>query len=386
MRPVHSYLRGSARPLTELYDVALLDLDGVVYVGSEPVRGAPEALAAVRAAGMRLAFVTNNAARPPHVVADHLNRLGIPAKSSEIVTSAQAAARYLADRLPGGARVLVVGTTGLEQALRERGLVPVADAYGQVDAVVQGYSPDMTWGLLAEGAVAINRGVPWVATNVDPTVPSPRGRLPGNGSLVAALRHATGAEPIVTGKPDPTMHRESVLRSQARRPIVVGDRLDTDIEGANAVGCDSLLVLSGVTAPHELLAAPPALRPTYLAEDVGGLLVSHMGPEWVDGGFVCGVWRAASTSVAGGGRRLTLRREGKAGPGDQRDDRGSEKDDPDDARGGRRILDALRALCAASWASDASGSERSSVRVDAEADDAQSRSAVDAVIERFGLG
>ena len=112
-------------------------------------------------------------------------------------------------------------------------------------AVVQGYSPDLNWHQFAEGAVAIRNGAVWVATNLDPTVPSARGPLPGNGSLVAALRHATGVTPVSTGKPDPTMHRESVERSGARRPIVVGDRLDTDIEGARAVGCASLLVLTG---------------------------------------------------------------------------------------------------------------------------------------------
>lgn len=332
MRPVHSYLRGSARPLTEVYDVALLDLDGVVYIGAQAVPGAPEALAAARAADMRLAFVTNNAARPPEVVADHLRTLGIPASVDEIVTSAQAAAHYLADRLPQAARVLVVGTTGLEEALLERGLVPVADATGHVDAVVQGYSPDLTWRQLAEGAIAINRGVPWVATNVDPTVPSPRGRLPGNGSLVAALRHATGAEPVVTGKPDPTMHQESVLRSRAQRPIVVGDRLDTDIEGANAVGCDSMLVLSGVTSPRELLAASAVRRPSYLAHDVAGLLAVHPQPRLVEGGAACGAWRAGVVDTEHGRTRMTLEPTGAVGPAPGDD------------------LDALRALCAALWA------------------------------------
>src|SRR5204862_3450126 len=138
---------------------------------------------------------------------------------------------------------------------------------------------------------AINRGVLWVATNADPTVPSPRGPLPGNGSLVAALRHATGAEPVVTGKPDPTMHRESLLRTGAKRPIVVGDRLDTDIEGANAVGCPSLLVLSGVTQPAELLRSRARLRPTYLARDVSGLLATHTEPTAVEGGSRCGRWQ-----------------------------------------------------------------------------------------------
>jgi HAD superfamily hydrolase (TIGR01450 family) len=337
MRPVLSSLRGSERPLAQSYDVALLDLDGVVYVGRDAVRGAPEALAAARGAGMRLAFVTNNAARPPHEVADHLTELGVAAKSTEVVTSAQAAARYLAAHLPGGARILVVGTTGLEFALRERGLTPVADAHGQVDAVVQGYSPELTWQLLAEGAIAINRGVPWIATNADPTVPSARGPLPGNGSLVAALRYATGREPVVTGKPDPAMHRESLIRSQAERPIVVGDRLDTDIEGANAVGAPSLLVFSGVTGVRDLLTAPPALRPTFVAADVSGLLVAHPEPQVVSGGALCGRWRAHRVET---GLALASA-EGSGGPegGSERDERaltGSE-------------LDAVRALCAALW-------------------------------------
>lgn len=377
---MHSYLRSSQRPLTEVYDVALLDLDGVVYIGQNAVPGAPEALAAARRAGMRLAFVTNNAARPPHDVAAHLNGLGIPADAAEIVTSAQAAAHFLADRLPSDARVLVVGTTGLEQALRERGLIPVWDANGPVDAVVQGYSPDLTWRLLAEGAVAINRGVLWVATNVDPTVPSPRGRLPGNGAMVAALRHATGADPIVTGKPDPTMHRESVQRSNARRPIVVGDRLDTDVEGANAVGCDSLLVLSGVTTAAELIAAPSVCRPTYLAADLGGLLITHEEPALVDGWIGCGRWRAARSGPPDN-PRLTLgapaRSEHQGHP------------EPDTPAGGDD-LDALRAMCGAAWAGNAPAEGagdagapdgRPGVQVVADADDAESAAA----LRRLGL-
>src|SRR5579875_916966 len=208
---------------------------------------------------MRLAFVTNNASRTPSAVAEHLSDLGVTAAADEVITSSQAAAHFLADELGAGAHVLVVGTDALAEALRERGLTPEHEAApggAVVDAVVQGYSPETNWRMLAEAAVAINNGARWIATNVDPTVPSARGPLPGNGSLVAALRHATGAVPEVTGKPEPTMHRESVERTAARDPIVVGDRLDTDIEGANAVGCASLLVLSGVTEPHELLGAP----------------------------------------------------------------------------------------------------------------------------------
>jgi hypothetical protein len=209
--------------------------------------------------------------------------------------------------------------------------------------------------------LAINRGALWVATNLDPTVPSALGRLPGNGSMVAALRHATGAEPVSTGKPDPTMHRESVERSKAERPIVVGDRLDTDIEGANAVGCASLLVFSGVTTPAELLSAREELRPTYLAEDVGGLLQPHPGTEFTDGSYRCGNWsvevcdatseggsdrpdnaRVGSGSSAAG---LTLRLSAAVAIG------ATATEEP----GGRAaVLDALRALCVAAWASTGS--------------------------------
>lgn len=373
MRPVSSSLRGSDRPPAELYDVALLDLDGVVYIGEAAVPGAPEALQAAREHGMRLAFVTNNAARPPKVVADHLTDLGIDAAPDEVITSSQAAARFLGDRLPAGARVLVVGTTGLEEALRERGLTPVADARGEVDAVVQGYSPDLNWRMLAEGAVAINRGVLWVATNADPTVPSPRGPLPGNGSLVAALRHATGAEPVVTGKPDPTMHRETLLRTKAQRPIVVGDRLDTDIEGANAVGCPSLLVFSGVTRPAELLAARAELRPTYLAADVRGLLVEHPEPLIGDDGASCGGWTVVRTD---GGLELS-RTPGEAGAsaseGDSAGGGGSDND----------ALDALRALCAAQWERPDDGGQAASGAVRAAPGDGDGAAA--AVLTRLGL-
>jgi glycerol-1-phosphatase len=362
MRPVRAYLTSSARPLAEVYDVALLDLDGVVYIGADAVPGAPEALAAARASGMRLAFVTNNAARTPEVVAQHLTELGIDASAAEVVSSAQAAAHYLADRLPQGAEVLVVGTTGLEEALRERGLLPVAQATDDIAAVVQGYSPDLSWRQLAEGAVAINRGVPWVATNLDPTFPSPRGRLPGNGSLVAALRHATGAEPIVTGKPDPTMHRESVQRSGATNPIVVGDRLDTDVEGANAVGCASLLVLSGVTSPAELLAASPQRRPSFVAADLAGLLQAHDAPRDADGSMACGRWRALSEP---GG--LTLRLVDDAPPDNAASD----------------DLDALRALCAARWASDDHPPDGV---ITADGDDDTQRSRIGAALARLGLG
>lgn len=240
---------------------------------------APEGVVAARAAGMRIAYVTNNASRPPHLVAERLTGLGIPADPSEVVTSAQAAARVVAERVCAGAVVLVVGTAALADEVRRVGLSPV-HALGEageagVAAVVQGLSPDTCQRDLADAAVALRSGAVWVAANTDLTLPSTRGPLPGNGAFVTVLRLVTGLEPLVAGKPDPALHRESVERVGARRPLVVGDRLDTDILGAVQGNADSLLVMTGVTDRDTLLAAPFGSRPTYVSSDLRGLDEPH---------------------------------------------------------------------------------------------------------------
>jgi HAD superfamily hydrolase (TIGR01450 family) len=314
--------RGSARPLSETYDAALLDLDGVVYLGGAPIPGAAAALSEARAAGMRLAFVTNNASRSPSAIAAQLAGLGVPARPADIVTSAQAAAHLIADRLPRGAAVLVAGGIGLRLALRERGLRPVSVAADRPAAVVQGYAPDMSYSLLAEAAVAIRAGAWYVASNADATLPTPRGPQPGNGALVQVLVTATGQQPVVAGKPELPLHAEAVARTGARHPLVVGDRLDTDIEGAVRGGADSLLVLTGVCQPADVVRAAPGARPSYLASDLSGLLESHPAVTAADGAFGCGGWTAR---LDAGGGRLDLSGDGDA-------------------------IDGLRALCAASWA------------------------------------
>jgi glycerol 3-phosphatase-2 len=318
-------LRGSAEPLDTAYDVALLDLDGTVYLSGTAIPGAAEALRKAGAAGMRLAYVTNNAFRTPAAIAALLTSFGVPAGPEDVVTSAQAAARMLAERLPAGTPVLVIGGSGLRMALRERGLRPVSTAADRPQAVIQGYSPDVDYSILAEGGLAVAAGALFVASNGDLTLPSRRGREPGNGSLTQVIATATGMTPLVAGKPEPPLHHESVLRTGAEHPLVVGDRLDTDIEGAQRVGADSLLVLTGVTGPAEAILAPPARRPTYLAEDLAGLLEPHPEIASQDGTHRCGGWTARLA-----GDRLEL------------------------AGGGERI-DGLRALCAAAWASDAGG-------------------------------
>ena len=257
--------------LQDEHDALLVDLDGVVQLGREPVPGAAAALDTARERGLRLTFVTNNAARTPAQVASALVSLGVQATDDEVLTSSTATAAVLADRLPPGSRVLVVGGDGLREPLRAVGLTPVESAEDEPVAVVQGWSPDLTWALLAEGAVAVRRGCAWVATNRDATLPSPRGALPGNGAMVAAIAMATGVEPEVIGKPGRSLFDAAVRRTGAQRALVIGDRLDTDIAGANAAGLASLLVLTGVSGPDDLVAASPAQRPTYVGRDLSAL-------------------------------------------------------------------------------------------------------------------
>lgn len=318
---------GSARPLSEAYDTALLDLDGVVYAGGRAIPHAVESLGTARTGGMHLAYVTNNALRTPDAVAGHLTELGIATQGSDVITSAQAVARLIGEQVPAGSRVLVVGGEGLRVALRERGLVPVESADDEPAAVVQGYGgPELAWGRFAEACYAIARGVPWFASNTDLTIPSGRGIAPGNGAAVEVVRMATGAEPQVAGKPQPPMHRETILRTGAERPLVVGDRLDTDIEGAFNGGVDSLLVLTGVTDGAQLLAAPAHHRPSYIDADLRGLLTGQPEVVAAGDGFRCGGW----TATAGEGR-LELEGDGAS-------------------------LDGLRALCAAAWTAAGEGS------------------------------
>lgn len=277
-------------PLAQAYDVAMLDLDGVVYIGDEPVPHIPEDLAAAADAGMTLAYVTNNASRTPSAVARHLTALGVSATADDVVTSAQAAARLLAEQLSPGDPVFVIGGTGLYAALLEQRLRPVQSYDEEPVAVVSGYHPDLRWRTVIDGAILVRKGLPWVASNTDGSVPTPHGPGPGNGVLVRAVTEFTGVEPRVAGKPEPPLFHETLLRVGGRRPLVVGDRLDTDIEGARRAGYDSLLVMTGVTGLAELVAAEPAARPTYLAATLRGLVEAHASPEQEGDGWCLGGW------------------------------------------------------------------------------------------------
>jgi glycerol-1-phosphatase len=314
--------RASEEPLCRGYDVALLDLDGVVYIGGKAIPGASQALRKASEEGMRLAYVTNNASRTPAAVAQVLTGLGIPAQPSDVVTSAQAAARLLAERLPVGAPVLVIGGMGLRVALRERGLRPVSTAAEKPAAVAEGFASQVDYSALAQGGLAVRAGALFVGTNADLTIPNAQGIAPGNGSLLQVIKTATGQAPIIAGKPEPPLHHESVIRTGARHPLVVGDRLDTDIEAAQRVGADSLLVLTGVTDAAGAVLAPPHQRPSFIADDLAGLVEPQPAVSTGDDGFGCGGWTARWN-----GGQLDL-----------------------SGHGGR--IDGLRALCAAAWSRD----------------------------------
>jgi HAD superfamily hydrolase (TIGR01450 family) len=309
------------------FDLLLLDLDGVVYIGRHGVPNAAESLARAVSAGVRCRYVTNNAGRPPAVVAGHLRDLGIACTDDEVVTSAQEGAELLATRIPPGSRVLAVGGPGVPAALVEVGLVPVGRYDADVTGVLQGYGPDVGWRDLAEASYAVAGGAVWVATNPDLTVPTPRGTAPGNGQLTAVVAGTTGVEPTVTGKPGPGLFRSAIRRAGGGRALVVGDRLDTDIAGAVAADLESLLVLTGVSGLSGLLAADASERPTYLAEDLSGLWQAQPGVELVEGWWVCGAARARVT-----GRELET-----AGDGPR--------------------LDVWRAACAAAWSAADAGEQ-----------------------------
>ncbi|ADB34436.1 HAD-superfamily hydrolase, subfamily IIA [Kribbella flavida DSM 17836] len=287
-------------PLAGRYDVALLDLDGVVYVGPDPVPDAPDNLRKAAKEGLRIGYITNNASRPASVVAEHLASFGLDVIADDVVTSAQAAAKLIANDFPAGSPVLVVGGEGLTAALEEYGLRPVRSSDARPVAVAQGFHPDVSWVMLADGAHAINEGAKWYATNLDLTIPTAGGMAPGNGTLVQAIRAAVEVDPVVAGKPEPPLLETSIERLKAERPLMIGDRLDSDIAGAHAVGIASLWVATGVHDAHDLARAPKDQRPTYIAADLGALAQKQPGVK-VDGGkHTCAGWTAevVSGSVA----------------------------------------------------------------------------------------
>lgn len=272
--------------LIDQYAGVVCDLDGVVYAGPTAIEHAVPALTRVAESGRAVIYATNNAARPPEAVAGHLAELGLPVGEPDVINSSMAGAHVLAQSLPAGSSVLAIGGEGVSLALKRAGLTPVAPTGADVTvaAVLQGYGREVCAADLAEAAYAIQSGARWVATNTDLTLPTDRGRAPGNGSLVGAVRNAVDVDPEIVGKPEPTMYDMAAERMKLAPASVVaiGDRLETDIEGANRGGYDSILVLTGVHGWEDAAAAPVGLRPTYVVDDLRALWADFddSTPRW----------------------------------------------------------------------------------------------------------
>ena len=257
--------------LAEQYDAGLFDLDGVCYLGNEAIDHAPEEITRAVGEGFRHVYVTNNASRTTADVADHLAALGFPAVADNVLTSAQVGADIAVKRCGDGAKILVIGGAGLIRAVEERGLTIVQSADDCPDAVIQGFFQDVTWHDLSEAALAIRGGALYIATNLDLVIPRERGLMVGNGALVGAVSLSTGVEPISGGKPEPEIFLAAAESLGSRKPLAIGDNLDTDIKGAVSAGIDCLHVLTGLASARDICLAPPEVRPTYLCDDMRGL-------------------------------------------------------------------------------------------------------------------
>ncbi|PTT70358.1 HAD-IIA family hydrolase [Arthrobacter sp. HMWF013] len=309
----------TAVPLISLFDALLADLDGVVYAGPHAIPGAVDSLQQLAGLGIGLGYVTNNASRSPAQVAAHLRDLGAPAEDEQVVSSSQAAAELLASLLAPGAKVLITGSPALAQEIELVGLTAVRSQAEDPVAVVQGFSPDIGWKDLAEATYVVSAGALWVATNTDMSIPQARGIAPGNGTLVAAVAAATGQRPQVAGKPEAPLFHAAAKRLAADRPLVVGDRLDTDILGGNNAGFSTVAVLTGVDTRETILAARTAERPDYLIASLSDLHYPYPDIDQTDGIYRCGRATAQVT-----GQTVSIQ--------------GAEDD-----------LDSWRAACAAWW-------------------------------------
>lgn len=325
-------LLSSRGPLAEVFDVALVDLDGVARMGDQPIAHATESLNQAHHQGLREVFVTNNASITPEQVASQLAKLGIECTPDDVMSAAIACGALLQTKLAPGAKVLVVGGPGLIEAVKEAGFQVIHSSEPNAAdqnpaAVAMGYSPDIAWSDLAEAAYAVQRGAWFVASNLDKSLPQVRGNAPGNGALVGAVQAATGVTPVSDGKPSPAMYELVVERTGAKKPLVIGDRLDTDLGGARAAGYPGLHVFTGVSSARDAVLAKPEYRPTFVGADLRTLFETHVAPHEGPDGW----WISGDRSARVEGNRLEL-----------------------DSRGPHGI-EIVRAACAAVWAAEDAG-------------------------------
>ena len=265
--------------LIDQFDSVLFDLDGVVYLGSQAVPHAVASINQLQDEGFVVGYVTNNSSRKPETIAEQLNGFGLKVEPSQVIGSARAGAKMLAERIPKGSKVLVVGGEGLRFEVEQLGFDLVSSSADNPAAVIQGFSPDVGWVDLAEAAFAIQRGAIWLATNQDWTIPREGGIAPGNGTLVSAVHTAVGILPDFAGKPFAPIYQSAIDQLQISKPLFVGDRLDTDIRGANNFGMASACVMTGVASRRELIGARAEDRPGFIFQDLRDLLVEYQSPK-----------------------------------------------------------------------------------------------------------
>jgi glycerol-1-phosphatase len=270
------------------FQTLLLDLDGVIYAGENAIVDAVESIAAVKAQGIPVGYVTNNSSRKPETIADQLRGFGLELSTDEVISSAQAGVELLTEMIPAGSKVLVVGGEGLRSRVLDAGFELVDSSDDKPAAVIQGFAPEVGWKDLAEASYSIQGGAKWVATNQDWTIPRERGLAPGNGTLVSAVHTAVGQLPVVAGKPERAIFETAIREFSAESAIYVGDRLDTDVVGANKAGIGSALVMTGVTTRKELLGARPDSRPAFILGTLKDLLSPYRLPTKTKRGYKLG--------------------------------------------------------------------------------------------------
>ncbi len=278
-----------ANKIWNQHDLLLADLDGVVYEGTVAIKNAVETINSIAQQNIPVGYVTNNSSRKPETIVEQLLDFGLEAKPEDIISSGQTAVELLQTKISSGAKVLVVGGDGLRARVSTGGFEIVSSSDDKPEAVIQGFAPDVSWKDLAEAAFSIQNGAIWVATNSDWTLPQEKGLAPGNGTLVGAVHTAVGQLPIVAGKPEPAIFQTALNLYKPESAVFVGDRLDTDILGANRAGIKSALVLTGVSTRKDVLAAKPEERPYYIISKLDELLVDYQEPRQTKRGFSCGM-------------------------------------------------------------------------------------------------
>jgi HAD superfamily hydrolase (TIGR01450 family) len=261
---------GRIPAVLERYDALFLDLDGVLYRADQPVPGAAEAMAGVRRVGVPVTFLTNNSSRTPGEVAEKLAGFGVAAAPEEVLTSGMATASLLRREGLEGCTAYVLGERGVRLALAEAGIEVLAGEPATADVVVIGWDRSVDYGKLRTASLLVERGARLFATNADASYPGPDGRWPGAGAILAAVTTTTGATATIVGKPSRPLYEAAAARTRARRPLVVGDRLDTDVGGAMAMGWDAMVVFTGIHGPADLPLA--SIVPAYAGPSLSTLL------------------------------------------------------------------------------------------------------------------